>query len=114
MKRSQYTEPPQDMGYDLCNKEMERISEMSLVDNELYIFSRNNPPRHEADILWGVIDNTKNRVIRLESCSSDLQSFRFWSVLPAEYMFGRPATPYESLQYGWDCGFYESEKHGSR
>ena len=87
------------------------ISGESLIDGELYIFSRNNPPLHECKPLWGVIDSVRNGAIRLESCTEDFTAFRFWAQLPAEFRFCRRATQFEALEYGWHCGYYLSCGH---
>ena len=81
-----------------------------LIEDELYIFSRSNPPMPDGESLWGVFKQMRGSTVRLESCSSDLKEFRFWTDLPSEYRFCRRATAVEAREYGWGCCQFEIGK----
>lgn len=97
---------------------MQELSGVSLKSDELYIFSRKSMLQTDDvvtlatgdDILWGVVENADNDVVHLESCTEDLENFKAWVELPSDYLYCRPATAFESLTYGWQCGYFEAHR----
>ena len=69
------------------------------VKGDLYLYHRTNRrcPAHSS--LWGIFDRTEEGAIYLETSSPDLQKFRYWHRLPAEYRYCRTATRAELRDY---------------
>ncbi len=68
-------------------------------DGELYLFHSANPICPAMSSLWGIFDRVESGVIYLESSSRDLQRFRLWHPLPAQYRYCRLATRMELKDY---------------
>ncbi len=77
---------------------------------EVYLFHPSLPHCPTKSSLWGVFDRTSSGVIPLESSSRDLQSFRLWHPLPAQYRYCRLATRTELREYVAALMWYETHK----
>ncbi len=69
---------------------------------ELYLFHRTDERCPPDGSLWGIVDRSDAREIRLESSSSDLLHFRLYHPLPEEYRYCRLATRSELRDYVWN------------
>lgn len=74
---------------------------------ELYLFHRTDERCPADSSLWGIVDRSDAREIRLESSSIDLQRFRLHHPLPEEYRYCRLATRAELRDYVWNLAWAE-------
>lgn len=78
-----------------------------LQTGDLYLFHRDDRTCPPSDSLWGIVDNTADGVVHLESSSTDLIRFRLWHPMPAGYNHCRRASRSELRDYMTALAWYE-------
>lgn len=81
-----------------------------LRSGDVYVFSTDEYPGDESEILWGVFDLREHGRIRLESSSRDLKTFELWHELPERFRYYRETSREELKEYVAGLTFFESSR----
>lgn len=81
-----------------------------LRSGEVYVFSTDEHPDDESEILWGVFDLREHGGIRLESSSRDLKIFELWHELPERFRYYRETSREELKEYIAGLTIFESSR----
>lgn len=93
---------------------MKKLSDASLADGELYLFSETPETQEPESCLWGTFDRMDSGRIRLEHMARDLRAFDHNLLLPEQYGYVRRASRSEVRDFYYLLGCDDALIHASR
>ena len=76
--------------------------------DEVYLFHACDPDCPSDSSLWALINDFDGNSLRIESSTTDLQTFVRWKPLPAKYRYCRPATRDELREFATAYAYSEA------